>query len=108
MFKRNKKDNDKEKLKAIKKKEKSQRKKQNASKKKMTKEEKKEMKRKRKEFKATKTKYEIEGGIGGDKDPKLMVTSKRIILKNSEVPNRLHKLMQKLNSVKFGQTKTEM
>ncbi|WP_336949826.1 hypothetical protein [Staphylococcus epidermidis] len=70
MFKRNKKDNDKEKLKAIKKKEKSQRKKQNASKKKMTKEEKKEMKRKRKEFKATKTKYEIEGGIGGDKDPR--------------------------------------
>lgn len=70
MFKRNKKDNDKEKLKAIKKKEKSQRKKQNSSKKKMTKEEKKEMKRKRKEFKATQTKYEIEGGIGGDKDPR--------------------------------------
>ncbi|GBY65941.1 hypothetical protein [Staphylococcus aureus] len=69
MFKKKNKDNNKEKLKAIKKKQKSQRK-QNESKKKLTKEEKKEMKRKRKEFKANKTKYDIEGGIGGDKDPR--------------------------------------
>lgn len=69
MFKRKNKDNNKEKLKAIKQKQKSQRK-QNESKKKLTKEEKKEMKRKRKEFKANKTKYDIEGGIGGDKDPR--------------------------------------
>ncbi|WP_215392870.1 hypothetical protein [Staphylococcus aureus] len=65
-----KKSNDKEKLKAIKKKLNSQKQKNITSKKKLTKQEKKEMKRKRKEFKSNKTKYEIEGGIGGDKDPR--------------------------------------
>ncbi|MBI5973950.1 hypothetical protein [Staphylococcus caledonicus] len=69
MFKRKKRD-DKEKLKAIKKKQKSQQQQNKTPKKKLTKEEKKEMKRKRKEFKSNKTKYDIEGGIGGDKDPR--------------------------------------
>ncbi|HCY6114522.1 hypothetical protein J2K72_14230 [Staphylococcus aureus] len=62
--------NDKKKLKAIKKKLNSQKQKNITSKRKLTKQEKREMKRKRKEFKANKTKYEIEGGIGGDKDPR--------------------------------------
>ncbi|HAR5547557.1 TPA: hypothetical protein I1T43_002293 [Staphylococcus aureus] len=69
MFK-NKSSNDKEKIKAIKKKQKSQQQQNKASKKKLTKQEKKEMKRKRKAFKSNKTKYDIEGGIGGDKDPR--------------------------------------
>ncbi|ELJ9246737.1 hypothetical protein RT992_002420 [Staphylococcus pseudintermedius] len=65
-----KKSNDKEKLKAIKKKLNSQKKQYKSSKKKLTKQEKKDLKRRRKEFKSNKVKYEIEGGIGGDKDPR--------------------------------------
>ncbi|WP_390573436.1 hypothetical protein, partial [Staphylococcus pseudintermedius] len=59
-----------EKLKAIKKKLNSQKKQYKSSKKKLTKQEKKDLKRRRKEFKSNKVKYEIEGGIGGDKDPR--------------------------------------
>lgn len=72
MFKRNKKEREerKKKLKAIKKKEKELKNKKKPSKKKLSKEEKKEMKRKRKSFQSSKKKYDIEGGIAGDRDPR--------------------------------------
>ncbi|HAC5789003.1 TPA_asm: hypothetical protein GZX72_14350 [Listeria monocytogenes] len=64
MFKRKKKNSKKEQLKQIKQKEK----KSNEDKK-LTKAEKKELKRKRKEFKKNLKKFDVEGGVGGDKMP---------------------------------------
>ncbi|HHX0046008.1 TPA: hypothetical protein ACU3MR_002525 [Staphylococcus aureus] len=70
MFNHNKKEKrseQKKKLKAIKKKEKEAKTK---NKKKLTKAERKEMKRKRKAFQTSQKKYDIEGGIAGDRDPR--------------------------------------
>lgn len=69
MFKRKKKDNNS-------KKDVKEAKKQNANKtsqtkkKKLTRAEKKDLKRKRKEFQNNKPSYKVEGGIGGDRDPR--------------------------------------
>ncbi|MBO0377109.1 hypothetical protein [Staphylococcus warneri] len=73
MFKRKKQQNnnndeEKQKLKSAKKKDKKN--KSAKKKEKLTKEEKKAIKEKRKAFKKNQVKYDVEGGIGGDKDPR--------------------------------------
>lgn len=73
MFKRKKKDsNSKKDIKAAKQKAKKQsaNNSSQSKKKKLTRAEKKELKRKRKEFQNNKPSYKVEGGIGGDRDPR--------------------------------------
>ncbi|MEC5376825.1 hypothetical protein VWJ19_00320 [Staphylococcus hominis] len=71
MFKRKDKDNN------SKKKKKSQK---NKSSQKLTRQQKKELKAKRKAFKKKQSKYEIEGGIGGDHDPRTKRDVKTLII----------------------------
>lgn len=71
MFKHKEKDNNSNKKKKDKKKKSSQ---------KLTRQQKKELKEKRKAFKKKQSKYEIEGGIGGDHDPRTKRDVKTLII----------------------------
>ncbi|MBF0795266.1 hypothetical protein [Mammaliicoccus lentus] len=80
MFKRKKNNNSKQDTKDInnKSKNKNANKTSKSKTKKLTRAEKKELKRKRKEFKKTKSHYEVEGGIAGDRDPTTKRDMKRL------------------------------